>query len=179
MNSLKKNILNILLVLLFIGTNSCDKVDDLLTFSISTSTEIPIKKTLGISLPFDIPTPSIKTNSDSEFDNNNTSAKLVKNVLLDELKLSITTPNNKTFSFLKDITIYISTTDDNEIELASKFNIPDDLRSINLDVTDAKLDEYIKTDSYNLRTKVVTREILGEDVVIKADMVFIITANPF
>ena len=106
-NSLKKKILYLLLFLFFIGTSSCDKVDELLTFSISTSTEIPIEKTLVISLPFDIPTPSIKTNSESEFENNNTSAKLVKNVLLDELKLSIISPDDKTLSFLKDITIYI------------------------------------------------------------------------
>ena len=168
-----------LLALLFIGTSSCDKIDELLTFSIRSSTEIPIEKTLGVSLPFDIPTPSIKTNSEAEFENNNTSAKLVKNVFLDELKLSVKSPDDKTFSFLKDITIYISTTDDNEIELASKYDIPEDSKIINLDITNEKLDEYIKDDSYNLRTKVVSRELLGEDVTVKADMVFIITANPF
>ncbi len=175
----KRVFISTLVLLLFIGTSSCNKIDELLTFDITTTSDIPIKKTLLVTTFFNIPTPAIKTSSESEFENNNTSVKLVKNIFLKELKLTITKPSGDTFSFLKDIKIYISTNDNNEIELASKYDINKDDTTIFLDATDARLDEYVKANEYNLRTEVTTRELIGEDMNIRADTKFTITANPF
>jgi len=167
------------LVSISLISNSCDKVEDLLTFKINNSTEFVVKNTLRIDLPFDIPVPNVTTNSETEFKEKNTSAKFVKNIYLDKLTLSIVEPTDKTFSFLKTITLYISTNDSDEIELATKEIIPEDANSIDLEVTDSRLDKYVKSDSYNLRTKVTVSKIVTEDVKIKADMTYIITANPF
>jgi len=81
------------------------------------------KGIVPFSLPFEIPTPDITTNSEQELNNNNTKANLVKDVSLEELKLTIVSPSGKTFSFLKSVHIYISTNDDDEVELAYKDNI--------------------------------------------------------
>ncbi|WP_417941919.1 hypothetical protein [Flavobacterium sp. RS13.1] len=157
---------------------SCDVIDDLLTFSISNETSIKIKSTSPINLPSEIITPEVTTNSSSEFENNKTKANLVKDVKLRSLILAISDPSDKTFTFLKSIHLYISTTESNEIELAYQDNISTTANSIHLICTDSKLDEYIKADSYKIRTKVTLKETLTKDVTIKANMKFRVTAGP-
>lgn len=172
-----KLVLFALLSTLFLS--SCDAIDDLLTFNISNEASIKIKSTSPINLPSEIITPEVTTNSSSEFENNKTKANLVKDVKLRSLKLSISDPSDKTFTFLKSVHLYISTTDSNEIELAYQDNISTTANMIDLICTDKRLDEYIKADSYKIRTKVTLKETLTKDVTVKADMKFRVTADPF
>ncbi|MCC9019212.1 MULTISPECIES: hypothetical protein [Flavobacterium] len=159
--------------------SSCDAVDNLLTFTISNETSIQIKSTSPINLPSEIITPDVTTNSSAEFENNKTKASLVKDVKLKSLKLMITNPTDKTFTFLKSVHLYISTTDSDEIELAYQDNINSSANSIDLICTDARLDQYIKADKYKIRTKVTLKETLTKDVTVKAEMKFRVTADPF
>lgn len=159
--------------------SSCDAVDDILTFTISNETSIQIKSTSPINLPSEIITPDVTTNSSAEFENNKTKASLVKDVKLKSLKLMITNPSDKTFTFLKSVHLYISTTDSDEIELAYQDNINASTNSIDLICTDARLDQYIKADKYKIRTKVTLKETLTKDVTVKAEMKFKVTADPF
>lgn len=158
---------------------SCDAVDDLLTFTISNNASIKIKSTSPINLPSEIITPDVTTNSSAEFENNKTKANLVKDVKIRSLKLSISDPSDKTFTFLKSIHLYISTTNSDEIELAYLDDINTSNNSIDLICTDARLDQYIKADRYKIRTKVTLKETLTKDVTVKADMKFKVTADPF
>lgn len=172
-----KSIALILFLSLFL--NSCSTVDDLLSFNISNETSIQIKSNLPINLPSEIITPDVTTNSSAEFANNKTKANLVKDVKLKSLKLTITNPADKTFTFLKSIHLYISTTDSDEIELAYLDNISSTTNMIDLICTDKRLDQYIKADKYKLRTQVTLKETLTKDVTVKADMKFRVTADPF
>lgn len=158
---------------------SCDAVDDLLSFNISNETSIKIKSTSPINLPSEIITPDVTTNSSAEFENNKTKASLVKDVKIRSLKLSIADPLDKTFTFLKSIHIFISTTDSDEIELAYMDNISATTNMLDLICTDARLDKYIKADKYKIRTQVTLKETLTKDVTVKADMKFRVTADPF
>ncbi len=158
---------------------SCNAVDKLLTFTISNETSFQIQSGFLIDSPLEIPTPDVTTNSSSEFKNNNTNVELVKDVKLQELKLSITSPANKTFSFLKSVHMYISTNANDEIELAFQDNINATTNTINLTCTSQKLDKYIKASSYKIRTKVVTKETVTQDIEVKANMKFKVTADPF
>lgn len=174
-----KSKLTTLSLFLFLFLTSCNAVDDLLTFTISNNASIQIKSTSPINLPSEIVTPDVTTNSSAEFKNNNTKASLVKDVKLKSLKLTITDPEGKTFTFLKSIHLYISTTDSDEIELAYQDNINSTANTIDLISTDARLDSYIKADQYKIRTKVTLKETLTKDVTVKADMKFNVTADPF
>ncbi len=158
---------------------SCDAVDDLLSFNISNAASIKIKSSSPINLPSEIITPEVTTNSSAEFENNKTKASLVKDVKIRSLKLSISDPSNKTFTFLKSVHLYISTTNSDEIELAYQDNINVTTNTIDLICTDKKLDQYIKSDSYKIRTQVTLKETLTKDVTVKADMRFRVTADPF
>lgn len=166
-----------LFLALFIS--SCDAVDDLLTFDISNQVSIKIENSSPINLPYEIITPDVTTNSSAEFENNNTNAGLVKDVKLKSLKLSIESPQEKTFTFLKSIHIYISTADSDEIELAYQENINSSSNTLDLICTDKKLDQYIKADNFKLRTQVTMKETVTQDVIINADMKFRVTADPF
>jgi hypothetical protein len=158
---------------------SCSEVDKLLTFTISNQTTFKINSGIPFNSPFEVATPDVTTNSTSEFKNNNTNVDLVKDVKLQELKLSITSPDTKTFSFLKSVHMYISTNADDEIELAYQDDINSTTNTINLTCTTQKLDKYIKASSYKIRTKVVTKETLTQETTIEADMKFRVTADPF
>jgi hypothetical protein len=158
---------------------SCSIVDQLLTFTISNQTTFTIPSGLPIGTPLSSTTPDITTNTSSEFENNNTKANLVKDVRLKELTLTITDPANKTFSFLKSIRIYISTDANDEIELASEVNVDSNTSTLLLTPTAAKLDKYIKASSFTLRTEAVTKESTTQDIRIRGDMKFTVTADPF
>ncbi|WP_264536880.1 hypothetical protein [Flavobacterium sp. N1736] len=166
-------------LLLSLFLTSCDAVDDLLSFTISNEASIKIKSNSPINLPSEIITPDVTTNSSAEFSNNKTKASLVKDVKLKSLRLSITNPDGKTFAFLKSIHLYISTTDSDEIELAYQDNINETTNTLDLISTDARLDKYIKADKYKIRTQVTLKETLTQDVTVKADMKFKVTADPF
>ncbi len=168
-----------LIFLLSLFLTSCDAVDDLLSFTISNEASIKIKSTSPLNLPTEIVTPDVTTNSSAEFENNKTKASLVKDVKIRSLKLSISDPSDKTFTFLKSIHLYISTSNSEEIELAYQDNINSSSNTIDLICTDKRLDQYIKADSYKIRTQVTLKETLTKDVTVKADMKFRVTADPF
>lgn len=167
----------ITLVVLFLA--SCNVVDQLLTFTISNQTSFTIASGFPLNTASEIITPDVTTNSSAEFQNNNTNANLVKDARLKELKVTITNPTDKTFSFLRSIHLYISTDSTDEIELAYLDDINSTTNVLNLTVTDSKLDKYIKASSYKIRTKAVIKETLSKDITIKADMKFRVTADPF
>lgn len=168
----------LLLFLMLFSFTSCEKLDDLLTFDVKDSTTFTIPSVTGINAPISIPAPTIKSSSTNAFKNNNTNASLVKNVTLKELTLNLESPATRTFNFLKSIEIYISATGEKEVLLASIHDIPSSVGKIlNLVPSGNKLDVYIKKESYNIRTVVEVREIPGEDITVKADLVFQVTAN--
>ncbi len=174
---MKKTYIYSVIVFISLLFFSCKKMN-LLTFPISYSTDFTVSSGFPINLPFDIPTPNVTTNSTSEFESNKTAANLVKDVYLDYLRLSISSPQGKNFDFLKSIHLYISLNGTNEVEIAYLDNIPKGVTTINLTPTKAKLDKYIKESSFNLRARATTREILTQDVTIMSNMRFIITADP-
>jgi hypothetical protein len=167
----------ITLVVLFFA--SCSVVDQLLTFTVSNQTSFTIPSGFPLNIASEIVTPDVTTNSSAEFENNNTNANLVKDAKLKELKLTITNPTDKTFSFLKSIHLYISTDANDEIEIAYLDDIKSTSNVLDLTVIDVKLDKYIKAPSYKIRTKAVVQESLTKDITVKADMKFRVTADPF
>lgn len=164
--------------ILAVSLFSCEQLEDLLTFTISDNTTFTIEGVAGAPTPVNVPTPEITSNSSQEFENNNTRADLVKSIKLKELTLTIQSPEDFTFSFLKSLDIFISADGVEETRLAYKEDIPEENTSIELETTEEKLDAYIKKDSYSLRFEAVTREAFSGDVTIKADMEYEVTADP-
>jgi hypothetical protein len=172
---MKKTTLFFLVVMIMIA--SCNKIAELITFHINTQANITVNSSTLLNTPFEIRTPGITTQSSETFENNRTAPDLIKKVAFDEIKLTITNPANKTFSFLKNVHIYISTDDYDEVELAYLDNIPADAQSIKLNTSGENLEKFVKSSSYRLRTTMETRETLTQSTDIQVDMRFAVTAG--
>ncbi len=163
------------LLLVTVALTGCKKLN--VNFKINNQTNFRVESSSPINLPFEMGTPDVTTNSSQQFSNNNTTPNLIKEIKLDELKLSITSPAAKTFSFLKTVEIYISTNNSNELLLASLDNVASTAQSISLTTTSQNLLEYVKGSSYKLRTKVVTKETVTQAIDIRADIKFNVKAG--
>jgi hypothetical protein len=175
-----KNLLRYYLCLwILIAYTSCAKLDQLFTFTITNESSVTIPATGPVSVPFGISSPDIATNSSSSeaFASNHTDADHVKNIYLKTMELTITSPPNQTFDFLKSVHIYISTNSSNEIELAYLDSIPLGVDSIALIPTQSSLDQYVKAPSYNLRAEAVLRQGTTQDVNVDINSTFKVTAN--
>ncbi len=157
---------------------ACNKLDEYTKFNIVYHTEAVIPARVSLNLPMDIPLPSITTESNHTFENHNTHKDLIEEIHLKELKVKITDPVNGDFSFLSDIEIYISADGLPEIKIAWLNNIPDSIgNEIILETTGSDLQEYIKTDSFNLRLRVTTDQLITQDYTIDIKSVFEVNAK--
>jgi hypothetical protein len=164
--------------LFFTACNLQEKIDEITTFKINNSASFTVPSSSGINLPIDIGTPDVNSSSQQSFENNNTRADLVENVSLSELTLTITNPNDRTFSFIKSLEIYISNDTEGSTLLAEYQDVPEDIgNELVMETTGANLDEYLKEDSYDLKFEVVTRESVNSDTDIRSDMVFEVRAK--
>ena len=165
------------LLVLAVVLSNCDKIDELTKFNIEYDTHVTIPSSTGINLPFDVLTPDTETNSESRFESNDTRKDLIEEIRLTQLELIITSPSNADFSFLESIEVFISADGLDEIRIASKFNVPEDSATLDLDVSDTDLKEYIKKDSYSLRLNTVTDEAISQDHEIDVKSTFFVDAK--
>lgn len=167
-----------LFVTLSTAWSACKKIDQFLTFKINNESSFIIPSAIGINTPYSVPVPDVQTNASQSFENNNTNINKVKDIKLEALKLSITSPTNATFKPVKTIRIYISADGLSEKKIAFIENIPTSVgNTITLETTGENLDTYIKQSSYNLRTETIMREAIFQDTGVKAEMTFKVTAN--
>jgi hypothetical protein len=174
---MRKLLLAVLVLLTFIGT-SCDKADDLLTFYINQEETIRIESNFPVGLVLPLSPVPVTTNSKETFKNNKTRAELVKDVSLNKLTLTIAEPSSENFDFLRSITIYLSSESAGETKIAYLDAVPKGVKTIELKSTNAKLDRYIKGDTYTIRTEASIGKPITRDIAIKAAMRFKVTADP-
>lgn len=171
-------ILLVFILILSIPEFSCKKADKLTHFNMDYSTTFEIKSVIGINLPFNIFSPSIKTNSESTFEVNDTRKDLVEQIKPTSLKLTIQSPTDHTFNFLKSIHLFVSAVGLPEKEIAFATDLKDDdATELILDVISEDLQAYIKSDQMSIRAETVTDQIITTKYVIKADMVFWVDAR--
>lgn len=157
---------------------ACESVSRLTQFTITHNTSITIPSSSGLNLPFNLYTPDVETNSSQSFENNNTRADLVEEVSLRASTLTITSPSNGNFDFLKSIEVYISAENEDEVLIAERQNIQDGVGQVlELQTTGANLKDYITKSTYDLRINVVTDQIPGSDVEIDVENEFWVDAN--
>ena len=152
-------VLSVIIAFLFFG---CKK--DLTQFHIDYNTEAFIPSNTPISSPIDIITPEKTTNSSFEFEVNDTRKDLIREILLVDLEIKIISPEDHTFDFLKSVEIFISSENHEEQKIAYKEDVPNGVQKLVCELLDVDLQEYIKEDSFKLRLKTVTDQLLSQDV---------------
>ena len=158
--------------------NSCKKIDQFTQFSMDFNNEIVIPSSTGISLPINLLTPELETNSESTFEVNETRKDLIEEIRLTSLILTLNAPNNADFSFLESISVYMNAQDLPEVEIAWEDDVPDNAgNQISLNVSNEDFKEYIKKDEFSLRVNTITDEILTSDHQIDIASSFFIDAK--
>ena len=167
-----------ILSLLLLVCNSCKKIDQFTQFSMDFNNEIVIPSSTGISLPINLLTPELETNSESTFEVNDTRKDLIEEIRLTSLILTLNAPNNADFSFLESISVYMNAQDLPEVEIAWEDDVPDNAgNQISLNVSNEDFKEYIKKDEFSLRVNTITDEILTSDHQIDIASSFFIDAK--
>ena len=141
----------ILIIGIALSIIGCKKVAKLTQFNMEFNETVVIPSSAGVNLPFNVLTPDIQTNSESTFEINDTRKDLIEEIILTDIDLTISSPTNGNFNFLKSIEIYISADGLDEVKIAWKDSVPSNLTFLDLDVTGVDLKEYIKADKFSLR----------------------------
>ena len=173
------------LAALLLGTASCKKILDLLTFQINDSStfQLPATGPLpgGVAGPVITLPVTVNSTASSTYQNNNTAGNYVQDVTLDRLALTITDPAGQNFDFVKSISISISTdaAGSNKVLLASLSPVPTGQTTIELKPADQKLDLYLRGGNYTLFTTVEMTQLgLSRATTVRADSRFNVKANP-
>ena len=149
----------------------CKQIDKLTQFNIDYTETITLPSTIGINLPFNLKTPSIKTNSEEIFEVNDTRKNLIEELKLTRLTMTISDPADADFSFLKSIEIYIGAENLDEVMVAWKDEV-DDLAagSIDLETSNEDLTDYIIAEDFYLKITTITDELIltSHDIEVQA-----------
>ncbi len=156
----------------------CKALNKLTQFNIDYHTSFTYPANLPINLPGNTNTPDITTNADQQFAIKDTRKDLIQSIKLKQLTLTITDPSTQTFSFLKSVDVYISAPGLPETQVAHKDNIPANVgNTLDLDLFDVELRDYIKADNFNLRITSVTDEIITHAVTVDIYTKFFVDAK--
>ena len=160
-----KKLIFTLSIFALILTSACKKINDALTFQVDYTSKLTFSPSSGINLPFDLFTPEITTNSETEFSSRNTNKDLIDKITLKELKLTITSPSDQRFDFLSSMEVYIQATGLGELKIAEVINVPDNIGNVlSLTVAGNDIAPYIKKDKFKLRVKTVTDKAISKQV---------------
>ena len=144
--------------------SGCQKCEKEIQFEMTHESEVVIDSYSPIGLPFNLYTPEITTNSEKTFESRKVVSKRVREVRLMALEGALTQPEYSDLDFLKSIHVYIRAAGLPEKLVAWKDSVPSTIGAyLALDVTTDDLKEYIKKESYTLRIKTVTNQVLTSD----------------
>jgi hypothetical protein len=164
-------VIPVLFFLLF----SCNLIDKLTQFNLVFDKTITLPSVKGVNLPANTEIPDVETNSKSTFAVDNTHKGMIEAVLLKESKLTITTPENGNFTFLKSITIYMSANNLDEVKVAWQDTIPANIGNVlTLKTTDADLKAFMLNDSISYRVNSVIHKVITTDYSINMHSVFLV-----
>lgn len=163
------------IALLFVFSSCKKKITQ---FHLKYDTTVEVESAVGSLIPIDLMTPEITTNSEFEFENNNTKAKYVNSIFLKDLTLTITAPQNETFSFLSSLEMYLSAPNSSEIKVAFKDSVPDNVgQTLVCDLSNVDLQEFVKQEKFTLRLVSTTDEFIPENVTINVHSDFLVDAK--
>ena len=156
---------------------ACKKDNLTVTFTTDHEFDFIIEKTTILNLPFNVPTPDVEVNHEGKYEANDTRVDRIQEATLNYLNLEIKDPPSETFSFLKDIYLYIKADGQSEVLFASKENIDNSTQKLELDINDVDFAPYLKAGDFSVRTQVVLDESLAKDVTVTTSFEFRIVSK--
>lgn len=153
----------LIIILVVISLSSCKT--KFTQFFIDYNSIATIPSSTPVNVPVDIYSPDQTTNSSYEFQINDTRKDKIEKITLEDLRITISAPEGETFSFLKDMGVYISADGLQEKLIAYKYDIDNSIGSVlQCEETEEDLQEYIKKDEFTIRLETVTDEIITQEI---------------
>ncbi|HIA11701.1 MAG TPA: hypothetical protein EYN69_06470 [Flavobacteriales bacterium] len=134
--------------------------------------DFSIPSIIGLTLPFQIPFLDVSLDFSTSAENTNPHITLIRDIYLRDFIINITSPQSQTFGFLNDIEVYISTDVLPEIKMAHHYNVDNGIGSeLHLVPEGEVLDDYLKSESFDLRLELVADELIFSDLTIEGEWV--------
>lgn len=157
---------------------TCKKIRQLKEFDLNYSEEFVIPANSVVNLPFNLNSQETTTNTSDEYENEGTSRKLVETVFLSKLVFAVQSPASGDFNFLKSVEIYISSPNNAEVLVAYRYDIPETgLKQLDMETSDTNLKDFLQDESYQVRVKAITDHPVTQDVTVKCDETFHVSAR--
>lgn len=172
-----KKLIVVAIALGSLGVYSCKKLDKLTQFYLDYNSTFTVPANSGINLPLDLFTPDITTNYEEKFSANDTRKDMVDEIKVDNISITVKSPQGAKLDFLKSIHVFISADGLAEKEVAWKDNIADGLTSLDLEHTGDNLKDYILKDKIKLRVKTVTDKATNQDITLDVKNRFWVNAK--
>ena len=172
-------LLFILIISIPFFLSSCKKIDKATQFDIIIEKQIEIPSLIGINLPFNIPTTEIHSNINEQLEIKKKKKKKIEELFLEELEISILTPLNKNFNFLRSIHVYIKAEGLTEILVAKSQNLTNqNLNKLLITpIEELDLTAYIKKDIIDLKVELITDETLFQKTSLNIKSTFWVDAK--
>lgn len=97
---------------------------------------------------------------------------------LKSLKVAIIAPAGQTFSFVNEVKFYITGNGIPETLVGSKSNVDPNATSVDLDINDVDLVEYVRSGEVSTRVSFTTGDTVDDDCDMIAEMTYKVTARP-
>jgi hypothetical protein len=131
-----------------------------------------------VDLPFTIYTTEQTTNSELEFESNDTRKDKIQQIVLEKLIITITSPQGEDFSFLNNLEIFLSSTNQAEEKVAYLNEVSENIEDeLICKVVGQDLQKFVKDDKYKVRLVTVTDEIITQDIDVNIYINFFVDAK--
>ena len=166
------------LILIVLSLTGCKSMDKLTQFDMNFNQSFTIPATTPIALPFPIQTPEIQTNSETFFTTHHIDPNLIEKVSLKKLELTVSSPADGDFGFIKTIEISIAAEGQDDVKIAWLEDVPVGAGStLTVNVSNVDLKAFIMKEKFSLKIKASTDETTTSDYTIDAKSVFLLDAN--
>lgn len=166
-----KTILSLTSLCLTFFLFSCEKPEIPISFNFDIKDNFTIPAVSVAGLPVNLPALPVSNNTSEEFSKNGVSTDRIQEIKLEHFKLTITDPKEVSFRFLKSIKIYIKRDGMNEVLMAWKDDISDDVTHVlDLDVSKDNLSSYLTGDNFEIRIDATTDETTSQDYSVEYDI---------
>jgi len=167
-----KKIAAVLTMISFLLVNSsCDKTKDDINeateFTINYAADVEIPETgIVVSIPEDFETPEIPTQSTTRFAAEKTAEALIDEIVLTRFKVSNA---GGTLDFIKEASIFITSTNQGDIQVATISNIPAGTTNLEAVLSGANIKEHIFNDLIKFRVTLITDTDLTKKEILKLE----------
>jgi hypothetical protein len=158
----------------------CKKIEESINLGFNNAGDFPMPPNMPVNTPFTTPAFPSSFNLQEEMEKNNMNINHVKETRLAYLRLNIKSPSGHDFTFLKDIEVRLKKEGVGEKVVAWKYDVSEETGDfLDLDITDDVLDDYLKTNYFEMVVTFTTDKVLSEMLTLSYDLRVNVKANVF